>query len=39
MSKLFYTSATKRQACGYRSTTHRITMLYFVARKLRLSQF
>ena len=32
-------SATKRQARGYRSTTHRITMLYFVAGKLRFPQF
>jgi transposase len=32
-------SATKRKARGYRSTTHRITMLYFVAGKLRLPQF
>ena len=29
-------SATKRKARGYRSTTHLITMLYFVAGKLRL---
>ncbi|MCW5552983.1 MAG: transposase [Verrucomicrobiae bacterium] len=28
-------SASKRRARGYRSTTHRITMLYFVAGKLR----
>jgi hypothetical protein len=27
-------SATKRKARGYRSTTHRITLLYFVAGKL-----
>jgi transposase len=32
-------SATKRRARGYRSTTHLITMLYFVAGKLRLPQF
>ncbi len=32
-------SATKRKARGYRSTTHMITMLYFVAGKLRLPQF
>ena len=32
-------SATKRKARGYRSTTHFITMLYFVAGKLRLPQF
>jgi transposase len=32
-------SATKRRARGYRSTTHFITMLYFVAGKLRLPQF
>lgn len=32
-------SATKRKARGYRSTTHLITMLYFVAAKLRLPQF
>jgi transposase len=32
-------SATKRKARGYRSTTHLITMLYFVAGKLRLPQF
>jgi len=31
-------SATKRKARGYRSTTHLITMLYFVAGKLRLPQ-
>jgi hypothetical protein len=30
---------TKRKARGYRSTTHLITMLYFVAGKLRLPQF
>jgi hypothetical protein len=29
-------SATKRKARGYRSTTNLITMLYFVAGKLRL---
>jgi transposase len=32
-------SATKRKARGYRSTIHLITMLYFVAGKLRLPQF
>lgn len=32
-------SATKRKARGYRSMTHLITMLYFVAGKLRLPQF
>src|SRR5262249_44558094 len=32
-------SATKRRARGYRSTTHLITMLYFVAGKLRLPAF
>jgi transposase len=32
-------SATKRKARGYRSTPHLITMLYFVAGKLRLPQF
>ena len=32
-------SATKRKARGYRSTTHLIAMLYFVAGKLRLPQF
>jgi transposase len=32
-------SATKRKARGYRSTTHLITMLYFVAGKLRLPQY
>lgn len=32
-------SATKRKARGYRSTVHLITMLYFVAGKLRLPQF
>jgi transposase len=32
-------SATKRKARGYRSTTHLITMLYFVAGKLRLPHF
>jgi transposase len=32
-------SATKRKARGYRSTTHLIPMLYFVAGKLRLPQF
>jgi transposase len=32
-------SATKRKARGYRSTTRLITMLYFVAGKLRLPQF
>ena len=32
-------SATKRKARGDRSTTHLITMLYFVAGKLRLPQF
>src|SRR6266550_6529260 len=31
-------SATKRKASGYRSATHLITMLYFVAGKLRLPQ-
>lgn len=31
-------SATKRKARGYRSTTHLITMLYFVAGRLRLPQ-
>ena len=31
-------SATKRKARGYRSTTYLITMLYFVAGKLRLPQ-
>jgi transposase len=32
-------SATKRKARGYRSSTYLITMLYFVAGKLRLPQF
>ena len=32
-------SATKRKARGYRSTTHLITMLYFVAGKLRFPQY
>jgi transposase len=32
-------SATKRKARGYRSLTHLITMLYFVAGKLRFPQF
>jgi transposase len=32
-------SATKRKARGYRSSTHLITMLYFVAGKLRFPQF
>jgi transposase len=32
-------SGTKRKARGYRSTTHLITMLYFIAGKLRLPQF
>ena len=32
-------SATKRKARGYRSSLHLITMLYFVAGKLRLPQF
>ncbi|SRR6266480_1861042 len=32
-------SATKRKARGYRSSVHLITMLYFVAGKLRLPQF
>jgi transposase len=32
-------SATKRKARGYRSTTHLIAILYFVAGKLRLPQF
>jgi transposase len=32
-------SATKRRARGYRSPTHLVTMLYFVAGKLRLLQF
>lgn len=32
-------SATKRKARGYRSSTHLITMLYFIAGKLRLPQF
>ena len=32
-------SATKRKARGFRSPTHLITMLYFVAGKLRLPQF
>ena len=32
-------SATKRTARGYRSTTHLITLLYFVAGKLRFPQF
>jgi transposase len=31
-------SGTQRRARGYRSTTHLITMLYFVAGKLRLPQ-
>jgi transposase len=31
-------SATKRKARGYRSTTHLITMLYFVSGKLRFPQ-
>ena len=29
-------SATKRKARGYRSTSNLITMLYFIAAKLRL---
>jgi transposase len=32
-------SATKRKARGYRSPTYLITMLYFIAGKLRLPQF
>jgi transposase len=32
-------SATKRNARGYRSTTHLLTMLYLIAGKLRLPQF
>jgi len=32
-------SATRRKARGYRSTTYLITMLYFLAGKLRLPQF
>ena len=32
-------SATKRKARGYRSTTHLITVLYFVAGKLRFPQY
>jgi len=32
-------SATKRKARGYRSSVHLITMLYFVAGKLRLPEF
>ena len=32
-------SATKRKARGYRSTTHMIPLLYFVAGKLRFPQF
>jgi transposase len=32
-------SATKRKARGYRSTTHLIAMLYFVAGKFRFPQF
>jgi transposase len=32
-------SATKRKARGYRSTTHLITMLYFVAGKLRFPHY
>ena len=32
-------SATKRKARGYRSTTHLITMLYFISGKLRFPQF
>ena len=32
-------SATKRKARGYRSTIHLITMLYFLAGKLRLPEF
>lgn len=32
-------SATKRKARGYRSTVHLITMLYFIAGKLRFPQF
>jgi transposase len=32
-------SATKRKARGYRSSTHLITMLYFVAGKLKFPQF
>ncbi len=32
-------SGTKRRARGYRSSVHLITMLYFVAGKLRLPQF
>jgi transposase len=31
-------SATKRKARGYRSTTHLITMLYFISGKLRFPQ-
>jgi transposase len=31
-------SGTQRRARGYRSTTHLITMLYFMAGKLRLPQ-
>jgi hypothetical protein len=32
-------SATKRKLRRYRSTTHLITMLYFLAGKLRFPQF
>ena len=32
-------SATKRKARGYRSSVYLITMLYFVAGKLRLPHF
>ena len=32
-------SATKRKARGYRSTTHQIAMLYFVAGKLEIPHF
>jgi transposase len=32
-------SATKPKARGYRSPTYLITMLYFIAGKLRLPQF
>jgi transposase len=32
-------SATKPKARGYRSTTHLVTMLYFVAGKLRFPQY
>ena len=31
-------SATQRKARGYRSSTHLITILYFIAGKLRLPQ-